>query len=76
MAVAAVAPWPLELTGPVYGVASVVLTGAFALLALRVATRTQSRDDAMKPEKQLFSYSILYLFAMFGALVADRWMMP
>ncbi len=76
MAVAAVAPWPLGLTGSVYGVASVVLTGAFALLALRVAMRTQGPGDAMKPEKQLFSYSILYLFAMFGALVADRWMMP
>ncbi len=76
MAIAAVAPWPLGLTGSVYGVASVVLTGAFALLALRVAMRTQSEGDAMKPEKQLFSYSILYLFAMFGALVADRWMMP
>ena len=28
----------------------------------------------MKPEKRLFEYSILYLFALFGALVADRWM--
>ena len=26
----------------------------------------------MKPEKQLFTYSIFYLFALFGALVADR----
>ena len=30
----------------------------------------------MKPEKQLFAFSILYLFAMFGALVADRWLLP
>ncbi|MFS0773695.1 heme o synthase [Sphingomonas sp. 1P08PE] len=74
MAVAAVAPWPLGLTGPIYGIASLVLTGVFALLALRVATRRQVEGDAMKPEKQLFSYSILYLFMMFGALVADRWM--
>ena len=29
----------------------------------------------MMPEKRLFSYSILYLFVMFGALVADRWML-
>ena len=27
----------------------------------------------MTPEKRLFSYSILYLFVVFGALVADRW---
>ena len=27
---------------------------------------------AMKPEKTLFKYSILYLFVLFGALVVDR----
>ena len=26
----------------------------------------------MKPERQLFAFSILYLFVLFGALVADR----
>jgi protoheme IX farnesyltransferase len=26
----------------------------------------------MKPEKRLFAYSVLYLFALFAALVADR----
>ena len=26
----------------------------------------------MKPEKRLFAFSILYLFALFGALVADK----
>ena len=69
MAVAAIAPWPLGLTGPIYGVASIVLTGIFALLAVLVATRRQVEGDAMKPEKRLFSYSILYLFVIFGALV-------
>ena len=29
----------------------------------------------MKPEKQMFAFSILYLFALFGALVADRWLL-
>ncbi|MDP1028536.1 heme o synthase [Sphingomonas sp. KR1UV-12] len=75
MAIAAVAPWPLGLTGPLYGIASLVLTGIFAALVLRVATRRQGEGDTMKPEKRLFSYSILYLFVIFGALVADRWMM-
>ena len=28
----------------------------------------------MKPERRLFNYSILYLFVLFAALVADRWM--
>ena len=29
----------------------------------------------MKPEKSLFAFSILYLFAIFGALVIDAWVM-
>ncbi|MFT3977237.1 MAG: protoheme IX farnesyltransferase, partial [Sphingomonas bacterium] len=45
----------------------------FGLLALRVATRMAGPDDAMKPEKALFKYSILYLFVIFGAMVIDRW---
>jgi protoheme IX farnesyltransferase len=28
----------------------------------------------MKPERGLFKWSILYLFALFAALVADRWL--
>jgi heme o synthase len=73
MAIAAVAPWPLGLTGAIYGISAIALTGIFAVLAVRVATRTTQPDDAMKPEKRLFAWSILYLFAMFGALVVDRW---
>jgi protoheme IX farnesyltransferase len=73
MAAVAILPWPLGLTGPIYGMAAVLLTGWFALLAVRVAKRTTHVDDLMKPEKALFKYSILYLFVMFGALVVDRW---
>ncbi|OWK28907.1 heme o synthase [Sphingomonas dokdonensis] len=74
MAFAAVLPWPLELTGAIYGLSSLALTGWFALLALKVAARTTGADDAMLPEKALFKYSILYLFVIFAALVVDRWM--
>ena len=73
MAAVAVLPWPLGLTGQIYGIAAILLTGWFALLAIRVAKRTTHADDLMKPEKALFKYSILYLFVMFGALVVDRW---
>jgi protoheme IX farnesyltransferase len=73
MALAAVAPWPLGLTGAIYGITSLVTTAWFGLLALRVATRTTGVDDTMAPEKALFKYSILYLFVVFGALVVDRW---
>jgi protoheme IX farnesyltransferase len=50
------------------------MTLIFLALAAQVAFRTTRTDDAMAPEKTLFKYSILYLFVVFGALVADRWM--
>ncbi|WP_230769688.1 heme o synthase [Sphingomonas sp. Leaf4] len=73
MVAVAVAPWPLGLTGMFYGLVSLLLTAVFALMAAQVAMRTTGTPDTMKPEKRLFGFSILYLFAMFGALVADRW---
>ena len=75
MAIAAVLPWPLGLTGAIYGAVSVAMTAVFAGLALQVATRRQIPDDTMKPEKNLFKFSILYLFVVFGALVVDRWVL-
>ncbi|MBJ6123053.1 heme o synthase [Sphingomonas mollis] len=76
MALAAVLPWPLGLTGAIYGGVATVTTAIFAALAFRVATRTTAADgDSMKPEKALFKYSILYLFVIFGALVVDRWVL-
>ncbi|MDB5681011.1 MAG: protoheme farnesyltransferase [Sphingomonas bacterium] len=74
MAIAAVAPWPLGLTGAIYGAVAIAATGWFALLAVRVATRTTRESDKMRPEKQLFAFSIVYLFVTFGAVVADRWL--
>jgi len=73
MAGAAVAPWPMGLTGAVYGLAATLLSGLFLLLALRVAVSRETDQAKMKPERQLFAFSIVYLFALFGALVADRW---
>ena len=72
MIVAAVAPWPLGLTGAIYGVSAVVLSALFLVLALRVLANDATDPAAMRPEKNLFAYSIVYLFALFGALVADR----
>jgi len=72
MAAAAVAPWPLGLAGAIYGVAAVLLSGVFLLLSARVAFSREADQAKMKPERQLFAYSIIYLFVLFGALVADR----
>jgi len=60
--------------GWIYGVSAGVLSTLFLLLAIRVGCRNRRDDeDSMKPEKQLFAFSVLYLFALFAALVADRW---
>lgn len=74
MAGAAIAPWALHLTGMIYGVAAIGLSAIFLLLALRVFANAATDPKAMGPEKKLFAFSILYLFAIFGALVADRWL--
>ena len=73
MVAAAIAPWPLGLTGAIYGWSAVALNAVFLGLVAHVTFRNSRPDDAMAPEKRLFKYSILYLFLMFGALVADRW---
>jgi heme o synthase len=65
-------PWLIGGTGAIYGVAALVLSLLFLALSLPVAFRMAVTDDAMKPEKRLFGYSVLYLFALFAALVADR----
>ena len=74
MAAAAVAPWPLGLDRRDLrhrrGRRSACV---FLVLALRVLANRATEPAAMKPEKRLFAFSILYLFALFGALVVDRW---
>jgi protoheme IX farnesyltransferase len=72
MAAAAIAPWPLGLAGPIYGLAAAGLSFAFFVLALRVFANKAAEPAGMKPEKNLFAFSILYLFAIFGALVVDH----
>ena len=69
----ALAPFLLGLAGWLYGLSALLLGAAFLLLSLRVATfRTAANDADMHAEKRLFGFSILYLFVLFAALVADR----
>jgi heme o synthase len=75
MAAAAVAPWPLGLTGWIYGAATAALGAAFVAFAIGVATNKATEPQEMRPEKRLFAFSIFYLFALFTALVADRWLL-
>ena len=66
------APWWVGGAGAIYGVAALILSGVFVALCFPVALRRAEEGDRMKPEKRLFAYSVLYLFALFTALVADR----
>ena len=75
MAVAALAPVLLNLTGVIYGTTALLGTALFALFAFQVYRRRESDPARMKPEKRLFKYSILYLFLLFGAVVVDRWLL-
>jgi protoheme IX farnesyltransferase len=70
------APWWIGETGALYGITALVLSALFVLLSVRVGIRQRSGvDDPMLEERQLFKYSIVYLFVIFAALVADRWLL-
>src|SRR3954467_5887373 len=66
MAAAAIAPWPLGLTGPIYRVAAAALSLVFVVLAGRVLANRAIEPAQMGPEKKLFGYSVIYLFALFA----------
>ena len=68
----ATSPWLIGGAGVIYGAFALALSFAFLAFALPVSTRTAVEGDAMKPEKRLFAFSIIYLFALFTALVIDR----
>ena len=74
MAAAAIAPWPLGLTGAIYGACAALLSLVFVVLAARVATGRTTEPSDMDAEKHLFAYSVFYLFALFAVLVADRFL--
>jgi len=63
----ALLPAFLGIAGPVYAVSAALLSGCFLLLAVKVLRR-----DDNKPARDMFGFSILYLFALFGLLILDR----
>ena len=72
MAAAAIAPFALGESGWLYGISSIVLNIIFLTLAFRVWRNEATEASAMKPEKKLFAFSILYLFLLFGLFAFDR----
>jgi heme o synthase len=74
MVLVAILPWPLGLTGDIYGIIASGGSALFLALATLVGFRTTDEGDTMKAEKRLFAYSIIYLFVLFGALAVDRFL--
>jgi protoheme IX farnesyltransferase len=72
LAAVALLPWLLGMTGTLYGVTALVLNLLFLALAFAVWRSETTEAAAMKAEKRLFAFSILYLFIAFAALALDR----
>ena len=76
-------PWLLGYAGPLYGIVAVAGGAAMISLALRIyRNRAPASEKDVPPggepqgahatSKQMFTFSILYLFLLFAMLLADR----
>ncbi|UVO55085.1 heme o synthase [Sphingomonas sp. SUN039] len=72
MAIVAVAPWPLGLTGAFYGMTALIGSMIFLAINIRVVTDAAPMPKDMRSEKLLFLYSIGYMLVTFAALALDR----
>jgi len=63
-----VAPWLLGYAGPLYGLAATAVGAIMIVLALRV----RAERTGYAASKQMFAFSILYLFLLFAMLLVDR----
>jgi heme o synthase len=61
------APWALGVAGAFYGLTAVALGALFIVGAVRVLY-----DSGERAARQMFAFSILYLFLLFTVLVLDR----
>ena len=63
-----VTPWLFGYAGPIYGVAAAAVGAIMIALALRV----RAERSGYTASKQMFAFSILYLFLLFAMLLVDR----
>ena len=63
----ALAPTLLGAVGWIYGAPALALSVLFIFASLRVLV-----SDGHRPARQMFAYSILYLFLLFALMLADR----
>jgi heme o synthase len=62
------APWLLGYAGPLYGVCALAIGAVMIAMALRVRAERHGHTAS----KQMFAFSILYLFVLFAMLLVDR----
>jgi len=67
----AIAPALIGMAGIVYGIVSAALGAVFLFLAWKVRRITEGRE-ADQAARQLFTFSILYLFLLFAVLLAEH----
>ncbi|WP_119678826.1 heme o synthase [Indioceanicola profundi] len=65
----ALTPYVLGVSGVAYAIGAAVLGGLFLLSAVRVL---RAEEGDYKPAKQMFAFSILYLFLLFALMVGER----
>jgi len=64
-----IAPWPLGYTGAIYGMTAAISGAIMLMLGWQVL---RERPPAERASRNLFAFSILYLFLLFAVLLADR----
>jgi heme o synthase len=64
---ATLAPWLLGLAGPFYAVCAGLLSMMFTGTAIRVW-----RDDSERSARQMFAFSLIYLFLIFAVLLLEQ----
>ena len=67
----ALAPAFMGFGGPLYALTAMALGAVFLALALNVY-RVREGREADRAARRLFGFSILYLFGLFAALLAER----
>jgi heme o synthase len=69
-------PWIMGFSGLIYGLSALLLGAGFLIVAWRVAADRQDASGVSltkdAPARGAFKYSIVYLFALFGAIAVDR----
>ena len=63
-------PWALGLVGALYGIVATLLGLLLIICALRLRREPEEAGD--RAARQMFGFSVLYLFLLFALMIVDR----